>query len=375
MSVPSSMPAAGGASLPSTTELHGLGRCLVTGANGFIGRALLRRLLDAGLPVVALCRSPPVSTQSSALSCIQIELGHGQLRSEQLQGVDSVFHLAAHTHALDEFDDEQRYMRTNVDGTRELLQAARAAGCARLVLVSSVKAMGEHSPLRLDETAPARPLTAYGRSKRFAEQLLLESAGDELATSIVRLPLVYGPGVKGNLQALLDSLAKARMPALPTLSNRRSMVHVDDVVQGLLLAALRSPPGEIYLLTDGHDYSSSEIEQLCRQALRAQPGHTWRRSLLARLALPGFSLRLLGWGGDLLGRIRGRRAPFDSARLAKLLESASYDDRKARERLGYRPTHSLRSALPEMVQALAESGPASGSAAGSRVRDMPPRRA
>ena len=149
--------------------------CLVTGATGFIGTALIRRLRASGAVVRGVARS---RRESPADELALLDLATDVFPGRLLDGVDTVFHLAAKTHDLAETDAAAaEYWRVNVEGTEHLIEAARRARVRRVVLASSVKAVGEDAPLPLDETEAARPTSAYGRSKLATEQRVEWLAG------------------------------------------------------------------------------------------------------------------------------------------------------------------------------------------------------
>jgi len=269
--------------------------------------------------------------------------GQEDLPVAAFDGVDTVFHLAGKAHALSESaSEEASYFQVNREGTRRVLEAAHRAGVRRFVFFSSVKAMGEGGPEELDETCALPPETPYGRSKRDAEELVLE--GNYVPEPVVlRLTMVYGPGGKGNLERMIGAVARRRFPPLPEFGNSRSMVHVDDVIQAATLAA-GSPraAGRNYILTDGRAYSTRQIYEWICEAL-GRPVPRWR--------VPGEFLRAVALGGDIIGRVTGRRFFLDTDSLRKLSDSALYSSARIEKELGFSPRWDLRSALPEMVAA------------------------
>jgi nucleoside-diphosphate-sugar epimerase len=315
---------------------------LVSGATGFIGRALCERLRQAGVRVRALSRRATAGDGpwDEAVAADLTE----PLPPGTMEGVDRVFHLAGKAHALSELDDRgDEFERLNVEGTRRLVEAATLAGVERFVFFSSVKAMGESTTRETDESEPPRPLTAYGRSKLEAERLLLEfSRSEGRHGSILRLPLVYGVGHKGNLYRMIAAIDRGRFPPLPPTGNLRSMAHVDNVVAAALLAAARPEArGETFIVTDGRDYSTRELyEAICKGLGRVVP--SWNVPLVA--------LKAAGRAGDLVGRLRGRRFLLDSDAVQKLVGSASYSSARIARVLGYRPESTFPDALPAILE-------------------------
>lgn len=304
---------------------------LVTGASGFIGRRLCAALQRDGVRVRALVRRG--DDEGPWHECVRADLATAELPASACTGVDAVFHFAGKAHAVAETRaDIDDYRRVNVDGTRRVLEAAARAGVRRVVFASSVKAMGEGD-------GSGAPLSPYGQSKLDAEALLL--GGSVREPVVLRLSLVYGPGVGGNLDAMLRAVDEHRFPPPPHIANRRAMVHVDDVVRIAIAAASgdyrNSGP---VVVGDGVAYSTSEIHDAMRRAL-GQRAPRWR--------MPAVAWRALARAGDVAGAIGRRRAPFDSVAYAKLFGSAWYPPADVRALFGIHPLRTLSDALPEMV--------------------------
>lgn len=325
-------------------------RVLVTGATGFIGRRLVKALCDADMEVKVLSRHGSVgdlvrNCPGGKIIPVAADLTRVASLDQVCTDVDDVCHLAGYAHTEDTNDESavSIHRQVTVNGTRLLLEQARREGVRRFIFVSSVKATGEGGAECVDETAAAMPVTEYGRAKLEAEQLVLGAGRDtEMHVCVLRLPLVYGPGVKGNLLQMIKAIDNGRFPPPPGVSNRRSMVHVDDVVRALRLA-VENPKanGEVYLVTDGRVYSTREMYVLIRRALGgAEP----------RWAVPAGALRAIAWMGDAIGCMRGRPFFFNSIVLDKLLGSAWYSSAKIERDLGFKPTHTFETALPAMVE-------------------------
>ncbi len=314
-------------------------RVAVTGARGFIGNVLCAALAARGVSILALLREAQDGPWDEALLH---KLGSGPIHHD-FSGIDVVYHLAGYAHATDDSGgEESAYERTNVRGTQEVMQAAIAGGVRRVIVFSSVKAMGEGAPVCLDECAPCRPVTAYGRSKRAAELAALEmAAGTVTDVVVLRLPLVHGTGQKGNLTRMFKALAARRLPPLAAAGNRRSMVHVDDVTDAALrVGGCACAGGEIYIVAPSQAYSTAEIDAIMRDALgRAR----------ARWRLPVAWLKPAALIGDVIGRLWGR-SPFDSQALARLTESAWYSGAKLAEHTGWQARRSLRDTFTDIVR-------------------------
>jgi nucleoside-diphosphate-sugar epimerase len=259
-----------------------------------------------------------------------------------MEGIDRVFHLAGKAHALSEIsEDPEEYERVNVVGTRRLIEAATAAGVERFVYFSSVKAMGEETAEGLDERHPPKPRTAYGRTKLMAEELVSGFSRSGRHASILRLPLVYGVGNKGNLYRMVAAIDRGLFPPIPDTNNRRSMVHVSNVVDAALLAAARREAnGQTFIVTDAREYSTRELYEAIRRGL----GHP-----VPRWSVPPFAWRAAGRVGDVAGLLLGRRSFVDSDAVTKLLGSAWYSSAKITNELGYSPRVGLAEGLPEIL--------------------------
>ncbi len=275
--------------------------------------------------------------RKSMSSAIAASIETGELSastdwSAALRDVDTVFHLAARVHRVGENggDGEAEYRRANVEASAALARQAVAAGVRRLVFVSSVKATGEASAERpLTEDDPPQPQDAYGRSKLAAEHALAVLAG-QVEVSIVRPPLVYGPGVRANFLSLLKLAASGLPLPLGAARAPRSMVFIDNLVDALIACATR-PHGSpaTYFVSDGRDFSVAELIAL----LRAEMG------LPARLwPLPAGALRAAS-------RLAGRA---DAAQ--RLFSPLQVDTGRIRRELGWSPPVAAEAGLRQTVR-------------------------
>ncbi|TVQ85331.1 MAG: NAD-dependent epimerase/dehydratase family protein [Chromatiaceae bacterium] len=314
---------------------------LVSGANGFVGRALCRLLTERGCRVRALLHHDAAGPWHERCVC---DLGSGSLPTGVCRGVDGIFHLAGLAHLPDQCSTEESlYRRVNVDGTRLLLDAAKAAGVGRFIYFSSVKAAAEPGDDCVDETWDAPPADAYGQSKRAAEQVVLAAAREGLHASVLRPTLVYGPGVKGNLRRMLDAVACGRFPPLPESHNRRSMVSVADLADAAWLAMTTDAANaRVYIVADGVDYSTRALYLAICQAFGRRPP-SW--------SLPMWLLTAGARAGDLLGQALGRPMPYSSLALTRLCGSACYRADRLRAELSWRPRQDFFTVVDEMLSA------------------------
>ena len=238
---------------------------LVTGASGFVGSALLRRLADAGQDLRAVYRDDRVQPPSGAKRVRVGDLEPMQDWRTALESVNVVVHAAARVHVMREMatDPLEEFRRTNVAGTLNLARQAAAAGVRRFVHISTIKVNGESTVAGhpFTEFEKAAPMDAYGVSKYEAEQglqAISRHTGMELV--IIRPPLVYGPGVRANFLTLLRVLSKGLPLPLAALDNHRSLVGLDNLVD-FIATCIHHPAAanEIFLVSDGDDLSTTDL--------------------------------------------------------------------------------------------------------------------
>lgn len=311
---------------------------LVSGATGFIGGRLLTALINNRSNCVTLGRRPVPDVKNTTTSLADISA-----LTATCAGVECVFHCAGYAHAFFPLsnEDTDQHWRINFEGTRNLVEAAGQAGVKRFVFLSSVKAMANPGETCADENFPGQPDTAYGQSKRAAEQAVLE-AGSRYGMHVVnlRLAMVYGKGGKGNLARMGRLIQRGWFPPLPETGNHRSLVHVDDVVDAMLRVADDDRAnGRTYIIAGHQAPSGRALYDAVRTALGLPPC-SW--------AVPKQALRLAGRCGDMVTRISKRRPPLDSEAVNRLLDSAWYRPARIERELGWRPRIDLTTGLHEM---------------------------
>lgn len=297
----------------------------ITGATGFIGQSILKsKLLNcdrlSGDEIRILSRSP--HSQYETIVC---NLQYESIPANALSGIDTVFHLAGFTHDMRNGRKiESFYYNLNVNVAVELAELAVKSGVKRFVFVSSVKAGGRSAPGKCaTEIDQGVPEGMYGETKREAELKLLKIGKDSgMHVSIIRPSLVYGPNVKGNLKLMLSGIKRGWFPPLPKTNNKRSMIHVDDLVRAILLiSADDRANGEIYIATDGTPHSSREIyNTMCNVVGKSVPKWSVPKVLLDMVSL--LSLRI-------------------KYKVDKLLTDECYSSKKL-EALGFKAKKSLK---------------------------------
>ncbi len=258
---------------------------LVTGATGFIGSRLLGLLKNIECDVRLLARS-----EVDTYETVVCNLGQDRIPKHTLESIDTIFHIAGFAHDMqDPSKVKNLYHTVNVEATVELARLAVESGIKRFVFVSSIKAGGlplsEHCASEGDQSDPEG---VYGKTKREAELKLLKIGKESgMHVSIIRPSLVYGPNVKGNLQLMLAGIKKGWFPPLPETNNKRSMIHVDDLVRAILLVADDDRAnGEIFIATDGTPHSSHNIyNAMCSALDKSIPKWSIPKSLFDMVSL------------------------------------------------------------------------------------------
>jgi len=315
---------------------------LITGASGFVGKALLERLQhDAEFHITAAVRKRAPDF-SDDIKCITV----GNISADTdwtaaLRNIDVIVHLAARVHVMrDEASDPlEEFRSVNLVATEHLARSAAQNGVKRFVYVSTVKVNGEETTLdsAFTEASSSSPKDPYGVSKMEAECVLLRVAKEtSLEVVIVRPPLVYGVGVKGNFHIMINALAKNLPLPLKSINNSRSMIYVENLVDALILCASHpEAAGQTFLLSDGENVSTPDLLRQLGDGM----GHPAR--------LFSFPVGLLKLIGNLFGK---------SNQLERLMGSLRVDSDKIRRELGWHPPYTLREGLNKTGVAARDSG-------------------
>ena len=293
----------------------------VTGSSGFIGKRLTNALTGSVNQLILVVRNVDQETTHKQ---ILFDLIHNNIPQDFFSGVDIVYHLAGCAHDTSRIKDKDYYYKLNVEATINLARLALKNKVKKFIFVSSVKAAGKNSSGEyMTESDRSSPEDWYGKTKFEAENKLLRIAkNSKMDVVIIRPALVYGPEVKGNLRIMLSAIQKGWFPPLPIINNSRSMVHVDDVVRALIfLAKDDRTSGEIFIVTDGIDYSTRDVyEIMCN---------------ISNVKIPRWSVPSIFF--KILARINSNL----KFKVEKLLDTEKYSSEKLKS-LGFKPKKTLK---------------------------------
>ncbi|MDQ7004664.1 MAG: SDR family oxidoreductase [Ghiorsea sp.] len=309
---------------------------LITGATGFVGGAVVQRLVNIGEhQVVAAVRKVsdqlPQAVQRVRVGGLSLDTDY----TKALSGVDVIVHAAARVHVMD--DDAANplaeFRKVNVDGTLNLAKQAAEAGVKRFVFISSIKVNGETTtgkpPFSPDDTY--QTTDPYGLSKLEAEQGLFKLAQETgMEVVVIRPPLIYGPHVKANFKKLMETVYKGIPLPLGAVHNQRSLVALDNLVDFIVLCTAHpKAANEVFLISDDEDVSTTQLLQKIGKAV-GKPA----RLIPVPVGLMRFAAKLLG-KADVAERLFG---------------SLQVDSSKARELLGWQPVVSMDEQLQKTVE-------------------------
>ncbi len=317
-------------------------KVLVTGGTGFIGGRLVERLQAEGHEVTAFGgeRTPLEAARVRTLrdNGVRVVLGSLDDRAllhELTAGTDVVFHLAAAQHETHMPDDY--FYSVNVEGTRRLAEVCAAAGVQRFVYGSTIGVYGSASSSALNEDSPPRPDNIYSQTKLEAERVV-RSFGEELPSTIIRIAETYGPG-DGRLLKLFKVINGGVFPMIGGGGNEHQPVHVDDLVGGLIAAAVApQAAGQTVILAGAEILPTSRMVEIVAEAL-GKP--------LRQLTLPLPPLQFAAIVCETSCRPFGMRPPWNRRRLDFFVKRLYFSQQKARQLLGYDPEHTFRDGAVE----------------------------
>jgi len=317
---------------------------LITGATGFVGPCLIRRLAAMGHACRCLVRS---SSKGKVPVQEGVEWVEGDITDEgSLKGIgdgmDGLYHLATLGHMSNYRVPDDMFLRVNVAGTRNIMQEALRAGIGKVVHCSSVAAMGICPEVPADETTECRPHHPYGQSKLQAEQEVLRLVATEgLPARIIRFSMVYGPGDWRDILKLTRMAKRGLFPKVGTRPKLTPLIHVDDATEGLILGMERGRVGEVYLITNP----------------RSEPFDHIRKVLLKGLGIVRPPLYVPEWlalsTASLIERLfslAGKAPPVTRKNIESTLADRIFSIEKARRELGFETKVDPEKGLLETVQ-------------------------
>jgi len=308
-------------------------RALVTGATGFIGSHLVEGLLQKGVQVRCLVRK---TSDLSWLKSLSIEVVHGDCSNkaslgEAVKGVDQVFHLAGVTKAI----EEKTYFEVNALGTENLIHACLENNprLQKFIYLSSQAAAGPcQNGGTKKESDQCEPVSAYGHSKRMGEEFALAHT-HEIPLLILRPSVVYGPRDR-DIYAFFKLLSKKIKPCLSGQDQHISLCYVQDIIQAILLAAkAQESSGEIFFLSDGHDYRLEEIGDMFAQAMGITP---------ICIRVPEWMIFGIASFSEYLSKLSGKPPLLNKGKVEEMIQKNWVCDiTKAKTLLGFEPQFKL----------------------------------
>lgn len=309
-------------------------RILVTGASGFIARQLCEKLISENFQLSGTVRSISKSPQAqTSIKFHEITTINGNTDwSVALKDIDVVVHLAARVHVTNETaaDPLKEYLIVNAEGTKNLANQALQAGVKKFIFLSTVGVNGGISLEKpFTETDPPNPHNDYSTSKKVAEDYLNEiSKNEAMSIVIIRAPIVYGPGNRGNFQTLVDFVSKGIPLPLASVSNKKSLLFVGNLVDAMVVCIKHPRAIGTYLVSDNEDISTPELISRIASTLSLPP------------RLFHFPLNVLKICATLLGK---------STALERLTNTLVVDISKIKNDLGWSPRFNITEGLKKTL--------------------------
>ncbi|MGC9099436.1 MAG: NAD-dependent epimerase/dehydratase family protein [Candidatus Micrarchaeia archaeon] len=301
---------------------------LVTGANGRLGKELVKALLKKGDIVRALVKSKDyiIELPPGVIPYIG-DISQEHVLDDACKDADNVFHLAA---AVSEYKyTTEELLKTNVEGTRNVLEAAEKGGVKHLIFTSTIDVYGRKRRELLTEESPLKPTDKYGYSKMLAENIVKEYSST-LPHTIFRIATIYGPGFEGPYFKVFKALEERKVYFVGSGENHLALVHIYDALQGILLARLKEESrNKTYNLTDGNAYTQKELFNLAADLLKVPRPTKHASEFIVRL----------------IAKSRG----LDTDELRFLTGNRVVDISKIRNELGYKPMVDIKVGTAELV--------------------------
>jgi len=317
---------------------------LITGATGFIGPYLVRRLTASGHTCRCLVRP---GSDTAALNAFDAELVVGDVKdarrlAELAGGMDFLVHMATLGHMSNHVASESQFNAVNVQGTVNAMKAALSAGVRKIVHCSTVAAMGICRDIPATEESVCRPHHPYGRSKLRAEQEVLRMVELEgLPAVIIRFSMVYGPGDRRDMLRLTRLAKRGMFPKVGKRPKLTPLVHVEDAVGGVLAALARGKAGQIYLITNSQSEPFDKIRNIIQKTLGI------RRM---NLYIPEWAALIVASILEKSYLVAGKTPPVTRKNIESTLADRVFSIAKAEKELGFSPKTDPLLGLKETVE-------------------------
>ena len=317
----------------------------VTGGTGCLGHPVLKKLINRGFDIslLTLPEDPAIQMLERNIRVTAGDLHSAKALDLFTKDCNIVFHLAGKVHSVPKTEkDEQSFYQVNVEGTKNLLEAARRSGVKRVVFYSTVGVYGKDSDFHGDERSSCQPGSVYAMSKYSAEELVLDSSknGGPHGT-VLRFPVVYGPLDRGNVAALIKAIYHKHFFYFGDGKCLRSMISSKNAAESAFKAAFESRAADdVFCVTDGQDYTLHDLVETICQTLNT----SWRPFHMP-LSMAGW----LGKCGDVLERLH-IPFPLNLDKVRKLSSSLTFSCQKAKRVLGYEPVETLAEGIAKEVK-------------------------
>lgn len=325
-------------------------RYLITGATGFIGPYLIRRLTAMGHTCRCLIRS---GSNTESLNGFDVEFVTGDITDEKTlgniaEGMDCLVHMATLGHMSNFTVSEAQFDTVNVRGTVNVMKAALEAGVKKIVHCSTVAAMGICPDIPATEESACYPHHPYGRSKLRAEKEVLRMVKeDSLPAVIIRFSMVYGPGDRRDMLKLVRMAKKGLFPGVGKRPKLTPLIHAGDAVGGIMAAAEKGKIGEVYLITNPRSEPFDHIRKIIQEALGVHRMNLyipeWAALAAASVVEKTFSLM-------------GKTPPVSRKNIESTLADRVFSIEKAKRELGFNPGIDPYDGIKETVAWYREKG-------------------
>jgi dihydroflavonol-4-reductase len=317
---------------------------LVTGATGFLGPYLVKKLVSTGHTCRCLVRS---NSDTKFLKELGAELVTGDITKPDTvesiaEDIDILVHMATLGHMSNFTVTQEMFESINVQGTRNIMQEALRAGVKKVVHCSTVAAMGICADIPATEESECNPHHSYGRSKLKAEKAVLQLVTESgLPASIIRFSMVYGPGDPRDILKLTRLAKKNLFPKIGNRPKLTPLIHAEDAVQGILLAAEKGKTGEIYLITNAQSLPFDSIRKIIEKGLGI---------VRFPVYVPEWAAIAIATGCETVFSWIGKTPPVARKNIESTLADREFSTAKAEKELGFRPTIDPAAGIRQTVE-------------------------